>query len=510
MKTVVILEGKKQSVEGEAKPKEAMEILGMNPKEFKVVKRESTEKALTYTVERKALYIVPKAETEPASDETTAAAVETETQAEAPEAEVTEGEVDQLEAALALGFDSVEQMNEHQEWLEKQKEAEKLILVEPITGTQVHTQEAGPEKEPVKMVEAELSIERGEFTEALDLCCKIAGKGRLMPILATVRIAKAEGQDDGFITLGVTDLEVTFMGRVPGIGDPVVMCVPASLLLQEVKALPKEIETVDLSYKADGVSRELDINRRCTIFCEDPEEFPAVEMHFPKSEESELIDVKDLGKALKVVAPAMSKDQSRYILNGVGIDPARNKVVATDGFRLHTVDAKSESKHELFIVPSRAVQLLMQTGVSDRVMVENNGKRAIFFVGGGTIETRLIEGSYPDWQSVIPNPPLSALFAHDDLLKLIDGAVPVADNSVIRLTFNGTLQVTTDGLSGKYKWEIPCGTSGIEDPIILNFNAGYLRDILKSYPVEETEVRLQKEYGAVVFNKKAIIMPIRL
>ena len=64
MKTIVLYEGQKNTIQGECKPREAMEILGLNPKEWKVTAKDITGKAWTYTIVRVSS-LVPVSSPEP-------------------------------------------------------------------------------------------------------------------------------------------------------------------------------------------------------------------------------------------------------------------------------------------------------------------------------------------------------------------------------------------------------------------------------------------------------------
>jgi len=192
MKTIVIHEGQKNTIQGECKPKEAMEILALDPKEWKVVSKNITDKAATYTLERvekKSTALVPVAE-----------------------------------APTNLRFLAV-------------------------TGDGTIDLSAAEKKSDEPPPVYKLSVDREELQAVLPVIMDVTPKKALLPILTTVKVVST-GEN---LTLSATDLEKAFVVTIPCTGDPVALCVSAELFSREVKALVKEIEDVELTVTAGTI-----------------------------------------------------------------------------------------------------------------------------------------------------------------------------------------------------------------------------------------------------------------
>jgi DNA polymerase-3 subunit beta len=289
------------------------------------------------------------------------------------------------------------------------------------------------------------------------------------------------------------------------------------VLNSEIKALPAEVETVELSYSEEPANkssmsgnlkfRSLSVNGRCTLFCADPEEFPEI----AAIEQENFVSIGDLAKAIKAVIPAVSKDETRYSLTGVYIDPVNKIAAATDGYRLHSENINPDHAAPAVIIPLRTASLLLQYPLNETMATNEAKDRVVFIVSGGTLISRVIDGNFPDVKNVIPANTIRASFASEAMLKLIDGALPLSEQTGVLLTFNGGLEVRSESDAGHYKWNIPCTAEGLAgDSATFSFAPRFLIDALKSYPQETAIIEMPEEYGACLINGKAVIMPRRV
>ena len=114
-------------------------------------------------------------------------------------------------------------------------------------------------------------------------------------------------------------------------------------------------------------------------------------------------------EALAWVAKAVSTDQTRYYLNGVCFDG--DKIVATDGHRLHLMQDDELTawvgKKETLILPrealSVALSIIKETKATEAKIVLYNGLAFDFKIGESTVYGKLIDGTFPAYENVIPN-----------------------------------------------------------------------------------------------------------
>ncbi len=127
---------------------------------------------------------------------------------------------------------------------------------------------------------------------------------------------------------------------------------------------------------------------------------------------------------IETVAVAVSTEDTRYYLNGVYWTPGA--FVATDGHRLvrhtytHTTPAEVKA-----IIPRKAVGIILAQKAQDvKTRSYDEGVILAFDMGGVTIETKTIDGTYPDYERVIPKATgLDYTFDGERLAHALDTAI---------------------------------------------------------------------------------------
>lgn len=131
-----------------------------------------------------------------------------------------------------------------------------------------------------------------------------------------------------------------------------------------------------------------------------------------------LINAGPLSHALKTLKPFVSKEQTRYYLCGIFLDlPASEdeiNFVATDGHKLgrliQPVDRETGFEEAIAaIIPTKAVETLsvMLKGLNEdfpiAISFSENGHRMFVDAGDEKGDFKLVDGTYPDYRSVIPS-----------------------------------------------------------------------------------------------------------
>ncbi len=128
-----------------------------------------------------------------------------------------------------------------------------------------------------------------------------------------------------------------------------------------------------------------------------------------------MVPVPDLQRILKKTSSCVSKEETRYYLNGVFIHVPEGQTaiafVATDGHRLCRVNLPlegelDEARSEGYIVPRKAIaellNLLKKRPDTDAVHVRlSNSGAAFFFSDGQELVTKVIDGTFPDYTRVL-------------------------------------------------------------------------------------------------------------
>jgi DNA polymerase III beta subunit len=462
MKTIIIMEGQKNTIQGECKPREAMEILGLNPKEWKVMARNISDKSVTYTIEH-----LPSP------------ALVTDHRA-VPVEKVT------TEATSAHNITKTQEKTNVPHKQEENITGIDTVKGEPLTG----------EGNTLAITTSTISVYREEFQIILQVACDIAAKKALLPILSMVKIDCAKET----LTVTATDLELSYTASIPAsFTDETKFLVDADVLYKEGKALSDTVDDVVITVKTDSIQ----INDRCTLCASVTDDFPTIE-----DVEGLDVSIPNLKAALASVLPAVSTDETRFMLTGVCFDLSAGHLIATDGFRLHRAEVE-KADISSFVVPKRAAALLTRYGADTMIV---NGKKISSCLMGGIFTSRIIEGIYPEYQNVWPD--VSAYhkvsFKASEFLELIPGVLPVSDNSTIDMTINGRIDIEANSASGSYKWHVPAEGTLSGSSKLITINCRFLVDAIKAYASSETiDIAFPSGYGAIVVNEQALIMPIR-
>lgn len=248
-----------------------------------------------------------------------------------------------------------------------------------------------------------VSVLRAVLARALG----VAGAKSSMPILSTV-LLEADADEGGRLTVKAYDLEIGVQSSVPcEVTATGSAAVPVKLLADVVKALPAGSVELKLEANRKLVLRSGAASFRLAGLA--PEDFPTLPTASAKARWAP-IDREALGAVLDRVTYAMSTDQTRYSLNGVFFEATDGwlTLVATDGHRLAVDRLTVSSRYgisEGVIVGAKAVaelrQLLAEETTEPGDLAFADG--ALLYRRPGLVFTaRLIDGSFPAWEQVVP------------------------------------------------------------------------------------------------------------
>jgi len=198
---------------------------------------------------------------------------------------------------------------------------------------------------------------------------------------------------------------------------------------------------------------------------------------------------------------AISLEETRYYLNGIYFHPAKKEEttilrgVATDGHRLALIDVdlpKDASDIPGVIIPRKAVQELQKLleDADETVTIDMSDAKMRFTIRTTVMTTKLIDGTFPDYQRVIPYDNDQVLeLPRETFAKAVDRVATISPDRgrAVKLTIENnrlTLSVTNPE-SGNATDELE--VSYPADPITIGFNAKYLLDIALQLDCENAE-----------------------
>ena len=242
--------------------------------------------------------------------------------------------------------------------------------------------------------------ERDVLVEALSTAGRAAaGRGGSMPILGGVRLSVS---GDALEVTGTDlDLTITVSTVVSGSSDGVVVA-PGRLVTDIVRALePGKVE-VDAD---DDELRIASGRSHFTVRTHPAGDFPRLPV---PTGDTVALEAAGLMEALRQVTRAASNEESRPILTGVLMSAEEGglRLVATDSYRLAVRDLPGVGvlgEGQKVLVPSRALnELLRLLSGEGEVSLRLGAHDATFTVADVTLTTRLIEGEFPNYKSLIP------------------------------------------------------------------------------------------------------------
>ena len=364
------------------------------------------------------------------------------------------------------------------------------------------------------------TIERATLLKSLSHVQSVVERRNTIPILSNVLI---DAREDGSIRLMATDLDLQVDESVPAnVATPGATTVSAHTLFDIVRKLPDGSQ-VELN-AAEGKMQLTAGRARFNLATLPRDDFPVIaEGELPTRFE---LPAATLRQIIDKTRFAISTEETRYYLMGIFLHVADDqlKAAATDGHRLARVTVGKPDGADWMpdvIVPRKCVAELRKLldELEGTVEVSLSPTKIRFGLGSAVLTSKLIDGTFPDYNRVIPT-------ANDKLLKLdpktfaqgVDRVSTIASEKTraVKMMVDRdkvTLSVTspeagtaTEELAADY------GADNIE----IGFNARYLLDILGEIDGDTVEVHLAEAAAPTLLreNDKSsalyVLMPMRV
>lgn len=343
-------------------------------------------------------------------------------------------------------------------------------------------------------------ISKHDLARLLSSVTKAVESKNTIPILATVRLVA----DGNSLHATATNLDIEITGGIPADGT-LSCCVDAKLLSGIVAKAGS-----DVTLEHDGNTLTVKSGRsRFKLQTLPVEDFPDM-----ASGEFAATFEADLSSVFASVAFAISTEETRYYLQGVYLEPTA--ATATDGHRLaHT--AVQLPAFEPIIIPRKTVSLWPKGSANVSLSSRMVRVQTDDADGGITLTSKLIDGTYPDYQRVIPTQNDKHVLADKaDLQAAVARVTTVADQrgravkldiapGQIALSVRGDAEAT-DAVEADYSGE----------PIEIGFNSAYLAEILSAVPGDTVRIALNDAGSPTLFTapepdgQVLVCMPMRV
>lgn len=322
-------------------------------------------------------------------------------------------------------------------------------------------------------------INQQKLIHTLEMITRVSIKHVTLPVLQCVLITVK----DSAVTFKATNLEISIEVTVDSVIETEgIVAVSASTLLQSIQYITKKEVTLSV---VEGVLVVDSGSGKTTINTIPYDEFPSItKLTTPGA----TIQKNLFALGIKTVAFAASQSSIKPELGSIFIQQKKEHsltFVATDSFRLmeKTVPQKNFILEQSILIPQKnAIELARICDLLENnpelIITEN--QCALSFVEGVYITSRLIAGSFPDYEQIIPkeyvthttvlkNDVLQAFKkTHIFLNKFMQVTLKIGIDTLIISSQNGEVGTTTD--------TVKVQTDGNE--LVLNFNQQYLIDPL--------------------------------
>ncbi len=250
-----------------------------------------------------------------------------------------------------------------------------------------------------------VTVLQENLARGLSTVSKAVSPRSTLPVLANILIAS----DEGRLRLSATNLEMGITCWIPArIEEEGSTTVPARTFSDLVSTLPSD----QVMLKLDAQTQTLNVRGGTStndIKCIDAQEFPPLPV--PDLDGAIQINVGDFREMVHQVAFAASTDEARPVLMGVLVQVEKDKLTmaAADGFRLSVRKAILSSPAPApvsSVIPAQALRELARVatdGEEPIYMVLPKGRgQVVFRVKDVEVVSQLIDGTFPDYQQIIP------------------------------------------------------------------------------------------------------------
>jgi DNA polymerase-3 subunit beta len=370
-----------------------------------------------------------------------------------------------------------------------------------------------------------LRIERAALLKSLQHMQSVVERRNTIPILSNVLLDASAGK----LALTATDLDLWMVEQVDATVDqPGGTTVPAQTLYDIVRKLPDGAD-VELVTETDGRLAVRAGRSRFHLPSLDREDFPLMpEGDLPHRF---ALAASGLRRLIEKTRFAISTEETRYYLTGVYFHAAKAdggsslRAVATDGHRLARVEAplpKGAAQIPGVIVPRKVIAemyRLIEGQDQDEVSLSLSDSKIRAEFNGAVLTSKLIDGTFPDYQRVIPS-------GNDKMLEVDAKAFAAAIDRVSTVSTEKSRAVkialdkgkatlsasSAENASATEELAVGYDAAGIE----IGFNARYLIEILGEIDGESAEFAFADAVSPTIVRDTSdqgalyVLMPMRV
>ena len=341
------------------------------------------------------------------------------------------------------------------------------------------------------------TVSSSALSSKLNMLAKVIGSKNSLPILDCFLFQVANGEmsitasdSDNVIksSLALTDHD--------GEGE---FCVPNRVILDALKELPEQPLHFDVDAAGEAVAIKIVYQNGLYNFPgQSAEEYPRTQSMNDActtvSLPTEML-INNISRSLFATA----NDELRPVMNGIYFDLTADAlaIVASDGHKLvrsknFTIKSESPSAFNLPKKPASLLKNILSKDGDDAIIKFDDRSAEIQFTDG-VMRCRLIDGRYPNYNSVIPNNPNEVTVDRRGLQSALRRVLPFASESSQLIRFHiesGRFEVSSEDIdfSTSAKEQLSCEYNG--SPISIGFKGSSLMEILSNLTSDNIIIQL--------------------
>lgn len=341
------------------------------------------------------------------------------------------------------------------------------------------------------------TVSSSALSSKLNMLAKVIGSKNSLPILDCFLFQVANGEmsitasdSDNVIksTLALTDHD--------GEGE---FCVPNRVILDALKELPEQPLHFDVDTAGEAIAIKIVYQNGLYNFTgQSAEDYPRTQSMNDActtvSLPTEML-INNISRSLFATA----NDELRPVMNGIYFDLTADAlaIVASDGHKLvrsKNFTIKSESP-SAFNLPKKPASLLKNilSKDGDYAIIKFDDRSAEIQFTDGVMRCRLIDGRYPNYNSVIPNNPNEVTVDRRGLQSALRRVLPFASESSQLIRFHiesGRFEVSSEDIdfSTSAKEQLSCEYNG--SPMSIGFKGSSLMEILSNLTSDNIIIQL--------------------
>ncbi|MFG1463718.1 DNA polymerase III subunit beta [Xanthobacter sp. DSM 24535] len=371
-----------------------------------------------------------------------------------------------------------------------------------------------------------VTVERAELLKSLSHVHRVVERRNTIPILANVLIRTGTAG----LELKATDLDLEVVEAIPAqVDQDGATTVPAHVIYDIVRKLPEGAQ-VQLESSGDRGTLLVRAGRaRFTLQTLPQEDFP--DLATGEFTHSFKLKGAEFRRLVDKTQFAISTEETRYYLNGIFLHVADTtgskatlRAVATDGHRLAQaeLDAPEGAAGMPGIIVPRKTVAEVQKLLEDKdaeVTVSLSTTKIRVAVGAIVLTSKLIDGTFPDYNRVIPAGNDKVLMVDKtDFAAAVDRVSTVSSERgravKLSLTDGKLVLSVTNPDSGSATEELEVDYAA--EPLDIGFNSRYLLDITAQLEGDTAELKLADSGSPTLVRDSTktdalyVLMPMRV